>query len=247
MTNNIQSKAYLQSLEAVRTQSYLVYSYVKSDKSQHLWLDESKLPEVAEFVIGLMERDYGKDSNGKIRTVNIPPHSRWRHYTQTEITALISTLRDSNEKCKLLLDLFIVSVLLDAGAGTDWKYIDGDSKVYTRSEGLALATLRMFQTGLFGKDKVEAKVLSQLSTDDLASGFQVSSKNPIVGLDGRVQLLGDLAKTLINNSFARPSDFLDKLLDIHKNEIPLSSLWSVVTDVFGKIWPDASGLGLGDA
>ena len=174
VTNNAQSKSYLQSLEAVRIQSHLVYSYVKSNKSQHLCLDESRLSEVAEFVIGLMERDYGKDSKGKIRAANIPPHSRWRHYAQTEIDALLSPLKDGNEKCKLLLDLFIVSVLLDAGAGVDWKYKDKDDKVYTRSEGLALATLRMLQSGLLGKNMVEAKVLSQLSADGLV--FWVASQ-----------------------------------------------------------------------
>lgn len=247
VTEEIKDKAYLRSLNAVRTLSNLVYSYVRSDQSQHLWLDESKLSEVADFVVGLMERDYGRDQDGKIRTASVPPHSRWRHYGQAEIDKLVSSIRDNNEKCKLLLDLFIVSVLLDAGAGAAWKYTDGDGKVYTRSEGLALATLRMLQAGLFGKHVVEAGVLAQLSSKDLASGLQVSSSNPIVGLEGRVQLLRSLAKTLLENGFARPSDFLDKLLDTHHNEIPLTVLWSVVMDVFGKIWPDASGLGLGDA
>ena len=64
-----------------------------------------------------MERDYGKDDKGMINTMNIPPHSRWRHYSQVEIDGLLSPIRDKNERCKLLLDLFIVSVLLDAGAG----------------------------------------------------------------------------------------------------------------------------------
>lgn len=45
-----------------------------------------------------------------------------------------------------MIDLFLVSVLLDAGAGTQWGYTSKDNgKVYRRSEGLAVASLDMFQ------------------------------------------------------------------------------------------------------
>lgn len=45
-----------------------------------------------------------------------------------------------------MIDLFLVSVLLDAGAGTEWGYTSKDNgKVYRRSEGLAVASLDMFK------------------------------------------------------------------------------------------------------
>lgn len=54
---------------------------------------------------------------------------------------------DNTEKCKRLLDLFLVSVLLDAGAGTEWSYKSPENgRVYRRSEGIAVATLDMFKT-----------------------------------------------------------------------------------------------------
>ena len=64
---------------------------------------------------------------------------------------------DTFELTKTLFDLFFVAVLLDAGAGSVWKFIDsssigGDETVYSRSEGLAMATLRMFLTGKFSSD-----------------------------------------------------------------------------------------------
>jgi Protein of unknown function (DUF1688) len=46
-----------------------------------------------------------------------------------------------------------VSVLLDAGAGNAWSYREKESgNVYTRSEGLAIASLDMFKAGMFSAD-----------------------------------------------------------------------------------------------
>lgn len=46
-----------------------------------------------------------------------------------------------------MIDLFLVSVLLDAGAGTQWSYKSGENgRVYRRSEGLAIASLEMFKS-----------------------------------------------------------------------------------------------------
>jgi len=47
----------------------------------------------------------------------------------------------------------MVSVLLDAGAGTKWQYKSKDNgKIYRRSEGLAVASLDMFKEGLFSSN-----------------------------------------------------------------------------------------------
>jgi len=56
---------------------------------------------------------------------------------------------NDKEKCKRLIDLFLVSVLLDAGAGNKWTYTEPDGQIYSRSEGLAVATVHMFDQGLF--------------------------------------------------------------------------------------------------
>ena len=46
-----------------------------------------------------------------------------------------------------MIDLFLVSVLLDAGAGTQWSFKSAENgKVYRRSEGIAVASLEMFKT-----------------------------------------------------------------------------------------------------
>lgn len=51
-----------------------------------------------------------------------------------------------------MIDLFLVSVLLDAGAGTKWSYKSTDNgRVYRRSEGIAVASLEMFKTVSLGQ------------------------------------------------------------------------------------------------
>lgn len=60
---------------------------------------------------------------------------------------------DTAEQTRRLVDLFLVSVLLDAGAGTKWQYKSKDNgRVYRRSEGLAVASLDMFKEGLFSSN-----------------------------------------------------------------------------------------------
>jgi hypothetical protein len=83
----------------------------------------------------------------------IPAHGRYQHFSvggRDRIAHLLSTFPqtiDNTEKCRRLIDLFLVSVLLDAGAGTSWSFKSSDSgKTYRRSEGLAIASLEMFKT-----------------------------------------------------------------------------------------------------
>jgi hypothetical protein len=57
-----------------------------------------------------------------------------------------------------LIDLYLVSVLLDAGAGPTWAYAENakDGKegwVGGRSEGLAVASYHMFVEGVFSSDE----------------------------------------------------------------------------------------------
>lgn len=88
----------------------------------------------------------------------IPPHGRWRHLDagaprvqdllQSWSTA--SPPVDTTEQARRAIDLFIVSVLLDAGAGNVWKYEERETgQTFTRSEGLGVASFRMFESGFF--------------------------------------------------------------------------------------------------
>lgn len=61
--------------------------------------------------------------------------------------------QDKLEQTRRLLDLFFVSVLVDAGVGDKWKFKEpGSDRVYSRSEGTAVASLYMFKSGAFSSD-----------------------------------------------------------------------------------------------
>ena len=67
------------------------------------------------------------------------------------------------------MDLAVVSVLLDAGAGPAWSYREpGTGETYARSEGLGVASFHMFANGAFSRDakgdplRVDAERLAAL-------------------------------------------------------------------------------------
>lgn len=115
-----------------------------------------------------------------------------------------------------MIDLYVVSVLLDAGAGNKWTYsevVDGQT-VWKggRSEALAVASYHMFLGGVFSSipgDPLRvdgellvvlwltpAAALKRLTPDILAKHFQVTEENPMSGLEGRTSLLSQLGSAL---------------------------------------------------
>lgn len=117
-----------------------------------------------------------------------------------------------------MIDLFVVSVLLDAGSGNKWSYRSKESgKVFSRSEGLAVASLEMFKSGLFSSDptepcQVDGAGLKKVTAEVLAKGMQHSEQNPLAGIEGRAGLLIRLSEALNNQDFfgvdARPGNML---------------------------------------
>lgn len=140
--------------------------------------------------------------------------------------------KDPEERAATLIDLYVVSVLLDAGAGNKWSYNEADSEWEGgRSEGLAVASWHMFKEGVFSDEPEKspfrvdgtspltflrpkehsdktAAALRRLTPEILAKHMQVSEDNPMSGLEGRTALLSKLGSALA----ARP--------DIVKNGRP---------------------------
>lgn len=133
---------------------------------------------------------------------------------------------DATEITRRIIDLFFVSVLLDAGAGDDWRFKEpafpGTEKSYSRSEGIAVASLHMFKAGAFvSKDAGEPHQVNGMHSSPPSRGsglttnppigqgllslteevfnefFQISDDNPMVGVASRVQLLNDVGASLL--------------------------------------------------
>ncbi|MCJ1231550.1 hypothetical protein MMC12_008227 [Toensbergia leucococca] len=259
--------AYLRSLNSVRARSKLVFSKAKRNQLAHFHVDLGKFKETASYVVSIIKRDYAPDYQ------SIPAHGRWQHFEVggrprvDQLLASWPTSIDNQEKTRRLIDLFLVSVLLDAGAGNRWSYKSKESgKMYRRSEGLAVASLEMFKAGLFSSDptepcQVDGAGLRKLTVDQLAKGMQVSDTNIVAGLEGRAGLLSNLADALNNQKLfgvdARPGNMLDYLLSHPSTQassvpiITIPTLWNVLTSGLGSIWPttrtQVDGTSIGDA
>jgi Protein of unknown function (DUF1688) len=169
----------------------------------------------------------------------IPFHARARHFV-----AGAPIFADA----RAAFDLIILSVLLDAGAGPAWRFVDPKSgRTLRRSEGLAVASQRMFEAGDLGD-------LAGLETATLARGFQVSEDNPLAGLDGRAALLRRLGAQVL----ARPDLFANRrpggLYDVlaaraEDGRLPAPTILELLLEALGPIWADRlviHGVPLGD-
>ncbi|KUI52693.1 Uracil catabolism protein 4 [Cytospora mali] len=258
---------YLKSLGSVRERSRVITSKALKNELNHFDVDMQKFPEVVSFVASIIKRDYDAPFT------SIPAHGRHQHFCvggRDRIAHLLSTWEnlDTTEKCRRMIDLFLVSVLLDAGAGTQWSYKSTENgRIYKRSEGIAVASLEMFKTGVFSGDKsnkfqVDKEGLRTITVETMAKGLQSREGNEMAGLEGRTQLLVKLSDALdANKEFfgndGRPGNMLDYLLAHPSTQassmpiVPLPTLWNLLMSGLAPIWPQSrtaiNGISLGDA
>lgn len=230
------------------------------DKLPNFSVDLSKLDAAAERVLAVTRKAYP--------ALDIPFHARWRHFVvdgedRWAAIAQAAKWRDRAARARAEFDLAIVSVFLDAGAGTQWRYRDAKSGTNIgRSEGLALTSLAMFAQGAFSSNaadplRADADALAKLSAERLRDGFQVSDTNPLPGLEGRAALLrrlGEVAAAhpdiFATNDAARPGGLFDRLSALAKGgALPAPTILTELLQHLGPIWPSRLTLGgvpLGD-
>jgi hypothetical protein len=250
----------LLSADAVRQRAQSLLAIGLNDGLAHFRIDLSRLDDAADLVVKTTREEYPD--------LEVPFHSRWRHFVvgNDDRWAAIEAAtpwRDAAERARAAFDLAVTSVLLDAGAGPQWSYRDAATGMQIgRSEGLALASLDMFVGGAFSAQPgsplcADAKVLESLSVDTLRRHFQVSDANPLVGLQGRAELLRRLGAAvaatpavLARSDAPRPGglfDHLAKLADGRSIAAPV--ILRELLHHLGAIWPSRLALGgvpLGD-
>jgi hypothetical protein len=237
---------YLRSPFAIRERCGQLYDYVVLDKSPYFACDLTRLESVADYVIEVMRGEYPD--------LQIPFHSRWQHFQAGEIprlTWLDEKLAELTaiEKAIAKYDLAIISVLLDAGAGKSWQYTESETQlIFARSEGLAVASYQMFCQGIFSSDsnnplQVDAQKLQNLTAEELAAGFQVTQKNPLIGLNGRLKLLQKLGEVLLTlpdlfgKENPRPGNLVNYLLEkVENKKLAAETVFNAVLQGFSDIW-----------
>ena len=255
--------AALRTTHAIRTRAKQLLSRARHGESSWFVVDEGFLETAANEVITATRRRYPK--------LHVPLHSRWRHFEaggvdrKAELDRLLHGL-PRPQRSHAMIDLAVVSVLLDAGAGADWKYVEpATGQTFTRSEGLGVASFHAFTAGLFSSDRnhplqADSKGLRALATDHLASAFQVGPANPLVGIEERATLLRRLGEVMseqpeVFGEDGRPSGMFDMIISPQGPDVPHTAdvaahdiLSQVLTSLSG-IWPAANAIGnvpLGD-
>lgn len=255
-----QAARSLLSAAAVRERSHQLLQAGLEGRLRHFTVDLERLEPCADEVVATIRQAYP--------SLDIPFHARWRHFSAGDHDRWDAVMHGAPwegaaDMARSAFDLAIVSVLLDAGAGAQWRYEEGRTgESYIRSEGLAVASFDMFVSGAFSSRpedpfRVDADVLMTLTAEDLASGFQVSADNPLVGLEGRAALLNRLGRVVATNpdifgqvDDPRPGGLFDVIAATAENdEIKATSILEALLTHLGPIWPGRITLGgvdLGD-
>ena len=228
--------AYLRTPAAIRERAEKMLKYVEDGRSTWFALDGDGLEAAVQATLEVTRQRFPNP-------VDIPFHSRWRHFEaggRDRWAALAERLKGlpTEEIARRRVDLAVVSVLLDAGAGSAWSYREPDTgETYARSEGLGVASLHMFAHGAFSRDpkgdplRVDAERLAALTPADIAVGFQVRAHNPMTGLEGRAELLRKLGGI----GLARPGALFDIVATA--SDVKAASILAAVLDKLSPIWP----------
>jgi hypothetical protein len=255
--------------QVVRERCANITAAVAADRSPHFRLERARLQDVARRVARLTQERF---PDGRV-----PLHSRWRHFEAggSNRKALMDGRAQglsAGELARTRIDLAVLSVLLDAGAGPDWHFIEpGSQRRLVRSEGLAVASFHAFMSGAFSSDlrvpmRVDSAALERVDADQLARLFQVREGNALVGLEGRVALLRRLGAALkkrpdVFGNPGRPGYLFDLLTNpmvgvpgstvqrIAVKRVSAQQILRALLKAFGGIWPSGqllAGKPIGD-
>ena len=129
---------------------------------------------------------------------------------------------------------------------------------YGRSEGLAVASYYLFQQGGFSSQKdqpflADAKGLQSVTPMTIKEAFQVSERNPLIGVEGRALLMSSLGKAIENNSEyfigGRIGGLVDYFDQTYGKSFSADKILYVVLRALSSIWPgrlEMDGMRLGD-
>ena len=251
--------AWLRTPAAIRERAGRLSTAAEQGALDHFLLDPDRLDAAAAYVAEVIRADHPR--------LDVPYHSRWRHFAAggadrwSDLAAGFRHL-PPDEVARIRFDLVTVSVLLDAGAGPAWRYHDSATGMdLSRSEGLAVASLRLLAAGAFSIRpeqllRADAEALTSVTEATVAEGFQANDRNPLLGLEGRIALLRGLGAALRTTPelFGAESPRIGGLFDYLAAEargrrLPADKILEAVLAGFGSIWPGRlilGGINLGD-
>lgn len=235
---------------------------VSAGESPHFTINRQALATAADEVVKATRERYPAGV--------IPYHSRWRHFEagtidrraelQVKLEEIFGT-PSKVETARAQIDLTVVSVLLDAGAGPQWRYHESRSgQEFSRSEGLGVATIRAFMAGAFSSKldepcRVDGSALQRIDANRLAHVFQAHEDNPLIGLEHRAKLMNRLGEVMLRDPArfgpdGRPGEIFFRLTDkTRRAELPAADLLHTLLVGLADVWMTGNqidGAALGD-
>ncbi len=249
--------AYLRSPLAVRARCEQILEVGLDGELAHFAVDLSALPAVVANVVEITRAAYPD--------LAVPYLGRMSHFRAGGVDRIESVQHQMNvrgmtpeERSRSLVDLVVVSALLDTVSNENWRFREpGTGEVFARSEGIALASLHAFRSGLFSSDpeyplRADAHALRTLDPVRLAAAFQVTIDNPLPALEERTKLVRALggAVAMAPRIFrhGRPGGLVDALRATGTT-LTAPAILGALIDGLGPIWPPTTTLGevaLGD-
>jgi hypothetical protein len=239
----------LLSAAAVRERAHEMLGLGVDRRIEGWRVDLSRLEAAAELTAAVTRENYPD--------LKVPFHARARHF----VAGAPRLAGQGAERARAAFDLIILSVLLDAGSGPGWRFADAESgRTFTRSEGLAVASQRLFEAGAFAADgagRADGHTLTHLDAAALGAGFQVSEHNPLLGLEGRAALLRRLGAQVLARpdlfataDLPRPGGLFDVLAArAEGGRLPAPAILELLLEALGPIWAGrlvVEGVALGD-
>jgi len=272
----------LLSAAAVRRVARRVFNLALDSSLEDWAVNMDRLPLTADFVAKVVRERYP--------TLRPPFHARWRHFVfggkdlwaeiagpaaagaRSGVAAGAAPGAESGPRslaspaaaARAAFDLAITSVLLDAGAGAEWKYRDAATGLTAgRSEGLALASLRWFERGGLSDDtrdplRADAAALCRIDAKGVDDAFQSTDGNRLQGAAGRASLLNRLGSAMLarpdlfaSADLPRPGGLFDVLAAraAADGRLAATTILEVLLEGLGPIWPNRpllDGVPLGD-
>src|SRR3954451_25347811 len=116
---------YLRTPAAIRERAAQVLKYVVDGRSAWWSVDANGLEAAVQATLDVTRKRFAKPAA-------IPFHSRWRHFEagghdRWAAPAARLAARPKEEIARRMMDLAVVSVLLDAGAGPAWSWREPDT------------------------------------------------------------------------------------------------------------------------
>ena len=232
--------ARLRHPDTIRRQAEKMLALATRGRLERWGIDLDRLPDLGRLV--------GDLTRARFPDLEVPAHGRRLHFRVGGVDLWERRPRpaDGSEAAGSDLELIVVSVLLDAGSGPRWRYADSQIPgVLRRSEGLAVASFRAWESGMFsdrGLPRADSEALADLTAELLAEAFQVTEDNPLVGIEDRGALLRYLGRVSSGWPGRRVGGIYDLLSGRASSDGRLSAvaLLRTLLEELSPLWPDST-------